>query len=91
MLGPPAGVLSAWLAVYYRDGTGKALGNQVLPGIQLREAFRKKKSQNCGPFPYGGGQPHSVAFGGVFPNITETILIDEICTKVRIYCPKVII
>ena len=40
----------------------------------VREAINKKKSQNCGHFPYGGGaQPHSIAFGGVFPNITEAI------------------
>ena len=38
----------------------------------------------------GGAQPHSIAFGGVFPNITEAILVDEICTKVRIYSPKVV-
>ena len=58
----------------------------------IREAIRKKKSQNCGLFPYGvGTQPHSIAFGGVFPNITEAILIDEISKKkVRIYPPKVI-
>ena len=56
-----------------------------------RETVNIKKSQNCGPFPYGGGaQPHSIAFGGVFPNITEAILVDEISTKVRIYPPKVI-
>ena len=36
----------------------------------------------------GGAQPHSIAFGGVFPNITEAILVDEISTKVRIYPPK---
>ena len=35
-------------------------------------------------------QPHSIAFGGVLPNITEAILVDEISTKVRIYPPKVI-
>ena len=60
--------------------------------IIIREAIRKRKAQDCGPFPYGGGgaQPHSVAFGGVFPNITEAILVDEISTKVRIYPPKVI-
>ena len=47
----------------------------------LREAFPKEKSQNYGLFPYGGGaQPHSIAFGGVFPNITEAILVDEIST-----------
>ena len=51
---------------------------------RFREAITKKKSQNCGHFPYGGGaQPHSIAFGGVFPNITEAILVDEISTKVR--------
>ena len=38
----------------------------------------------------GGAQFHSIAFGGVFPNITEAILVDEISTKVRIYPPKVI-
>ena len=38
----------------------------------------KKKSQSYGHFPYGGGrgQTHSIAFGGVFPNITEAILND---------------
>ena len=58
----------------------------------LREAINAKKSQNCGLFPYGGGgpQPHSIAFGGVFPNITEAILVNEISTKVRIDPPKVI-
>ena len=57
----------------------------------LREAIPKEKSQNCGLIPYGGGaQPHSIAFGGVFPNITEAILVDEISTKVIIYPPKVI-
>ena len=29
----------------------------------------------------GGAQPHSIAFGGVFPNIIEAILVDEISTK----------
>ena len=57
------------------------LANRVL----VREAIPQKKSQNCGLFPYGGGgrgaQSHSVAFGGVFPNITENILVDEISTK----------
>ena len=38
----------------------------------------------------GGAQPHFIAFGGVFPNITEAILVVEISTKVRIYPPKVI-
>ena len=48
----------------------------------LREAIIAKKSQNCGLFPYGGGaQPHSIAFGGVFPNIIEAIFVDEISTK----------
>ena len=47
-----------------------------------REDLVSKKSQNCGLFPYGGGaQPHSIAFGGVFPNIIEAILVDEISTK----------
>ena len=31
----------------------------------------------------GGAQSCSIAFGGVFPNITEAILVDEISTKVR--------
>ena len=31
--------------------------------------------------PLGGAQSHSRAFGGVFPNITEAILVDEISTK----------
>ena len=32
--------------------------------LGFREALKAKKSQNCGPFPYGGGraQPHSIAF-----------------------------
>ena len=48
----------------------------------IREAFRKEKSQNCGLFPYGGGaQPHSIAFGGVFPNITEAILMMKFAHK----------
>ena len=49
----------------------------------IREAINPKKSQNWGLFPYGGGgaQPHSIAFGGVFPNIIEAILVDEISTK----------
>ena len=42
--------------------------------VPVREAIHKEKSQNC----------------GVFPNITEAILVDEISTKVRIYPPKVI-
>ena len=29
----------------------------------------------------GGAQPPSIAFWGVFPNITEAILVDEISTK----------
>ena len=29
----------------------------------------------------GGAQPHSIAFGGVFPNIIEAILVDKIATK----------
>ena len=37
----------------------------------------------------GGAQPHSIAFGGVFPNTTEAILVDEISTKVKIDPPKV--
>ena len=51
--------------------------------VFIREAIKAKKSQNCGLFPYGGGaaQPHSIAFGGVFPNIIEAILVDEISTK----------
>ena len=48
--------------------------------LGLREAVNTEKSQNCGPFP-------SIAFGGVFPNITEANLVDEISTKVRIYPP----
>ena len=59
-----------------------------------REAIPEKKSQNCGLFPYGGGggaQPHYIAFGGVFPNITEAILVDEISkNNVKISPPKVI-
>ena len=57
---------------------GQTQLNQKAMGV-VREAIPKEKSQNCGPFPYGGGeaQPHSVAFGGVFPNITEAILVDE--------------
>ena len=66
MLGPPAGVLSAWLAVYYRDGTGKALGNQVLPGIQLREAFRKKSHKTADLSRTGGATPFR-SFWGCFP------------------------
>ena len=55
----------------------------------LRKVIPKKKSQNCGLFPRGGAQPHSMAFGGVFPNFTEAILVDEISTKVKIHPPKV--
>ena len=53
------------------------------PDVQVREAIVVKKSQNWGLFPEGGGgaQPHSIAFGGVFPNIIEAILVDEISTK----------
>ena len=59
--------------------------------FNFREDINIKKSQNCRLFPYGGGaQPHSIVFGGVFPNITEAILVVEISTKVRIYPPKVI-
>ena len=47
----------------------------------LREAVNIKKHKT---------QPHSAAFGGVFPNISEAILVDEISIKVRIYPPKVI-
>ena len=46
---------------------------------RIREDIVSKKSQNCGLFPYA--QPHSIAFGGVFPNIIEAILVDEISTK----------
>ena len=65
---------------------GEAIKKNKLDFL-FREAFHKEKSQNCGLFPYGGGgaQPHSVAFGGVFPNIKEAILVDEISTKVRIF------
>ena len=57
----------------------------------LGEAIPKKSHKTADFFRMGGGaQPHSVAFGGVFPNITEAILVDEIITKVRIYPPKVI-
>ena len=69
-----------------RVGNGRQVyevsSNHLLT-ILLREASNAKKSQNCGLFPYGGGgsQPHSIAFGGVFPNIIEAILVDEISTK----------
>ena len=57
----------------------------------LGEAIPKKSHKTADFFRMGGGaQPHSIAFGGVFPNITEAILVDEISTKVRIYPPKVI-
>ena len=36
----------------------------------------------------GGAQPHSIAFGGVFPNITEAILNDENSTKSQNLPPK---
>ena len=59
--------------------------------MDLRRGHPKKKSQNFGLFPYGrgGAQPHSISFGGVFPNNTEAFMVDEISTKVRIYLPKV--
>ena len=62
-------------------------------GFDTRERLRwygkpslKKKSQNCGLFfrtgwEGGGAQPHSVAFGGVFPNITEAILMMKFAQK----------
>ena len=59
----------------------------------LGEAIPKKSHKTADFFRMGrgwGAQPHSIAFGGVFPNITEAILVDEISTKVRIYPPKVI-
>ena len=50
-----------------------------------------RKSHKTGDFFHtGGAQSHSVAFGGVFSNITEAIFCDEISTKVRIHPPKVI-
>ena len=38
----------------------------VIRSVTLREAINKKKSRFYGHFPYGGAQPHSIAFGGVF-------------------------
>ena len=52
------------------------------PVLRLREAIPKKSHKTADIFRMGGGaQPHSKAFGGVFPNITEAILVDEISTK----------
>ena len=63
------------------------------PVLRLREAIPKKRHKTADFFRMGGGggggaQPHSIDFGGVFPNITEAILVDEINTKVRIYPQK---
>ena len=40
--------------------------------------LQRKKAQHYGHFLYGGGglNPHSIAFGGVFPNIT-VLFLDE--------------
>ena len=44
----------------------------------LREAFRIKSHKTADLFRSGGvAQPPTIAFGGVFPNITEAILDDE--------------
>ena len=58
--------------------------------IALGKPSVEKSHKTADFFRTGGAQPHSIAFGGVFPNITEAILVDEIGTKVRIYPPKVI-
>ena len=59
-------------------------------GHTLGKPSKQKSHKTADIFRMGrGAQPHSIAFGGVFPNITEAILVDEISTKVRIYPPKV--
>ena len=48
----------------------------------LESPSLKKSHKTADLFRTGGGaQPHSIAFGGVFPNIIEAILVDEISTK----------
>ena len=49
-----------------------------------------KKSREAMDIFHTGGlaQPHSIAFGGVFPDITKAILVDEISTKVKNLPPK---
>ena len=42
----------------------------IMQSFAPKEAIREKVTK-----------PHSIAFGGVFPNITEAILVDEISTK----------
>ena len=37
---------------------------------------KSKKKRGGGGGGGGGAQPYSIAFGGVFPNITEAILVD---------------
>ena len=53
--------------------------------LLLGRPSREKSHKTADFFRTGGGgaQPHSIAFGGVFPNITEAILVNEISTKVR--------
>ena len=50
---------------------------------RLGRPSRRKSHKTADFFCMGGAQPHSIAFGGVFPNITEAILVNEISTKVR--------
>ena len=39
----------------------------------LHQALTEEKTQSYGHFPGVGAQPHSMAFGSVFPNITSAI------------------
>ena len=39
----------------------------------IKGVHRQKKSCFYGHFLYGGAQPHSIAFGGVFTNFTDAI------------------
>ena len=51
--------------------------------IHLGKPSMQKSHKTADIFRMGGGgaQPHSIAFGDVFPNIIEAILVDEISTK----------
>ena len=54
-------------------------------GMNVREASHIKKIEMLWTFSVGGGtQLHSIAFGGVFPYITEPILDDGNINK----CPN---
>ena len=58
--------------------------------VIIRESPNKKKSRSYGLFAVrgGGAQPYSMAFGGIFPDITEAILNDENRKKKYDFTPQ---